>query len=178
MIVRIFRDTTIKLYNDRDRQVILIFRNLVIAGLVSFLVFRITQPYAFSGPSIFGLKLNPNWVANLEELASQSAGNVDFPPALQWACRPITFAWTNMVEWGLGYSPGLAGVGQLSDGWPGACSEGNWRQHGLIWFWTAIYFTLESLNFTRSMRYQLPVYPTLEIIAGWGWWNCGTSKQT
>jgi YYY domain-containing protein len=167
LVVKIFRQPLARLYSERERQIILIFRNLVLAGLVSFLVFRIAQPYAFSGPNFLGLKLNPNWVASLMQLASQSAGNVDFPPALQWARRPITFAWTNMVEWGLGYPLGLlAWASFLWMAW--RMLRGNWRQHGLIWFWTAIYFTLESLNFTRTMRYQLPVYPTLEIIAGWG----------
>ncbi len=167
LVVTVFRQPLTRLYNERERQIILIFRNLVIAALVSFFVFRIAQPYAFSGPGFLGLKPNPNWIASMMQLASQSGGNVDFPPALQWARRPITFAWTNMVEWGLGYPLGLlAWASFLGMAW--RMLKGNWRQHGLIWFWTAIYFTFESLNFTRSMRYQLPVYPTLEIIAAWG----------
>jgi YYY domain-containing protein len=167
LIVRVLRHTIIRLsHKSRDREVILILCNLIIAGVAAFLVFRITQPYAFSGPSIFGLRLNPHWVANLKELASQSGGDVDFPPALQWARRPISFAWTNMVEWGMGLPLGLlAWAGFLWMAW--RMLRGEWQKHGLIWFWTAIYFTFQSLNFTRSMRYQLPVYPTLEIMAGW-----------
>ncbi|HZU85930.1 MAG TPA: DUF2298 domain-containing protein, partial [Anaerolineaceae bacterium] len=34
--------------------------------------------------------------------------------------------------------------------------------------WTGAYFAWQSINFTRSMRYQLPIYPTLAIIAAWG----------
>ncbi len=167
LIVKFFRHTIIRLsHKSRDREVILILCNLIIAGVAASLVFRITQPYAFSGPSIFGLRLNPHWVANMKELASQSGGDVDFPPALQWARRPITFAWTNMVEWGMGLPLGLlAWAGFLWMAW--RMLRGEWQKHGLIWFWTAIYFTFQSLNFTRSMRYQLPVYPTLEIMAGW-----------
>ena len=167
LVIKIFRQPVTSLYNERERQAILIFRNLVIAALVSFFVFRITQPYAFSGPGFFGLKLNPNWIASMTQLASQSGGNFDFPPALQWARRPVSFAWTNMVEWGMGLPLGLlAWASFLWMAW--RMLRGNWRQHGLIWLWTAVYFAIQALNFTRSMRYQLPVYPTLEIIAGWG----------
>jgi uncharacterized membrane protein len=57
---------------------------LVAAAFVALLTFRIFQPYAFAGPSFFGVRLNPNWLSSLAELRRQ-AGGVDFPPALQWA---------------------------------------------------------------------------------------------
>ena len=57
---------------------------LVLAGVVSLLVFRLLQPYAFSGPGFLGVKLNPQWVANIQEQRNQATGDVDFPPA----CRP------------------------------------------------------------------------------------------
>lgn len=151
---------------EQRRQWMLILRNLVLAAALSVLVFRIFQPYAFSGPGFFGLVPNERWVSNLSELSSQSNGDVDFPPALQWARRPVWFAWQNMVEWGLGLPLGLlAWAGFLWMAW--RMFKGEWRQHVLLWGWTAVYFVWQSLNFSRSMRYQLPVYPTLAIIAAW-----------
>jgi hypothetical protein len=41
----------------------------------------------------------------------------------------------------------------------------------LLWGWTAVYFTWQSLIYNPSMRYQLLVYPTLIIFAAWGWLN-------
>ena len=64
---------------------------LALAGLVSLLVFRLGQPYAFSGPGFFGLKPNPAWLAQIREQRSQATPAVDMPPAMQWARRPIWF---------------------------------------------------------------------------------------
>jgi YYY domain-containing protein len=151
---------------ERERQLWIFIRNLVFAAVVAFIVFRIFQPYAFSGPGFFNVKPNENWVSSLQSLAQQSGGDVDFPPALQWARRPITFAWENMVRWGLGLPLGLlAWAGFV---WMGMrIVKGEWRQYALVWGWTLLYFTWQSMNFSRSMRYQLPVYPTLAIIAAW-----------
>jgi YYY domain-containing protein len=151
---------------QRKRQSVFIWRNLVFAGIITLLVFRIFQPYAFQGPGFFNVIPNEKWLASLRELSQQSSGNVDFPPALQWARRPVTFAWDNMVKWGMGLPLGLlAWAGFLTMGW--RILKREWRDHLLLWSWTGIYFAWQSLNFTRSMRYQMPVYPTLIIIAAW-----------
>jgi len=152
--------------SQRRRQTVFIWRNLVLAGITTLLVFRIFQPYAFEGPGFFNVIPNEKWLASLQELSQQSSGDVDFPPALQWARRPVTFAWENMVKWGLGLPLGLlAWAGFLMMGW--RILKGEWRDHLMLWSWTGIYFAWQSLNFTRSMRYQMPVYPTLVIIAAW-----------
>ena len=139
---------------------------LVLAGGVSLLIFRIFQPMAFSGPGFFGLIPNPAWVANLRELQTQASGDVDFPPALQWARRPVWFAWENMVRWGLGLPLGiLSWFGFFWAGW--RMVRGEFRNHILLWGWTALIFVWQSLIFNPSMRYQLLIYPTLALFAAW-----------
>jgi hypothetical protein len=49
-----------------------------------------------------------------------------------------------------------------------ALLEGAWPGVLLIWLWTAFYFTWQSLAWNPTMRYQLPVYPMLAILAAWG----------
>jgi YYY domain-containing protein len=150
----------------RDRQVIPIFVYLVAAAIVSLLVFRIAQPYAFEGPGFFGLKPNKAWIDDLKALRAQTGGDVDFPPALQWARRPIWFSFQNLVLWGLGVPLGLtAWVGFIWMGWQ--IFRGEWRKHSLLWAWTGIYFVWQSLQWNSTMRYQLPIYPILAIIAAW-----------
>jgi len=41
------------------------------------------------------------------------------------------------------------------------------RRHALLWGWTVFYFGWQSLVFNPTMRYQLPVYPLLCMMAGW-----------
>ncbi|NPV57715.1 MAG: hypothetical protein HPY76_13745, partial [Anaerolineae bacterium] len=153
--------------SEKQTAAIVFVRDVVLAAFIAFITFRIFQPYAFTGPGFLGIGLNEQWLNNLRELAAQSGGDVDFPPALQWARRPLWFALYNMVTWGLGLPLGLLAWGAFI--WMGIkIFRGAWQQHILIWGWTAFYFTWQSLNFTRSMRYQMAVYPTLAIIAAWG----------
>jgi YYY domain-containing protein len=150
---------------ERERRFLELFAYLVLAAVVSIVAFRIFQPYAFSGPGFFGLFPNQKWVANIQEQRIQAAGDVDFPPAMQWARRPIWFSFQNMVLWGMGLPYGLlAWAGFLWMGWLILKGE---RRHLLLWGWTAFYFTWQSMQFNPTMRYQLPIYPTLAVIAGW-----------
>jgi YYY domain-containing protein len=157
---------------ERPQRSVSILIYLALAGLASLLVFRILQPYAFSGPGFFGLRLSPRWLDNLRTLRSQSSGDVDFPPAMQWARRPVWFSFQNMVLWGLGLPLGLlAWTGFLWVAWrlltQWKSNRDEWLRHALIWGWTAVYFIWQSLALNPTMRYQLPIYPTLAIFAGW-----------
>ena len=157
---------------QRDNRAVQVFIYLMLAAFTSLLVFRIFQPYAFSGPSFFGIKPNPEWMNNLRELKAQSSGSVDFPPAMQWARRSVFFSGKNLILWGLGLPFGiLAFVGffwigfriltKLQD------KDGIWQKNLLIWSWVAFYFTWQSLSHTPSLRYQLPIYPMLAVFAAW-----------
>jgi len=144
-----------------------IFLGLVIAALVSLISFRIFQPYAFSGPGFINFRLNPLWVDGLKSLRAQTSGDVDFPPALQWARRPIWFSFKNMVLWGMGLPYGIlawSGFGLM--GWK-MISEKSWKPHIVIWAWTGLYFVWQSLQWNSTMRYQMPIYPLLAVFAGW-----------
>ncbi len=166
---------------ERQRRGLRLLGYLVLAALLSVLVFRILQPYAFSGPGFFGVKLNPSWVQQISEQRTQASRDVDFPPAMQWARRPVWFSFQNMVVWGLGLPLGiLAWAGFLWAGlrlltrWKSDRQE--WLAHVLIWGWTAIYFTWQSIQLNPTMRYQLPIYPTLVIFAAWAivsWYKRG-----
>lgn len=151
---------------DRKRRFVDAFAYLVLAAVVSIFVFRLFQPYAFNGPGFLGIKPNPLWVNNILEQRNQAAGDVDFPPALQWARRPIWFSAQNLVLWGLGLPLSLLAWGGFI--WVGLrMLRGEWRNHVLLWGWAAFYFIWQSLQFNPTMRYQLPIYPALAIFAGW-----------
>jgi YYY domain-containing protein len=151
--------------SEQKRRLVEAFVYLVVAAAVSVLVFRVFQPYAFSGPGFFGVKINPPWLQAIRDQRNLAAGT-DFPPNMQWARRPVWFSGKNLVVWGLGLPLGiLALVGFLWAGW--RMLKGEWRKHVLLWGWVAFYFTWQSLQFNPTMRYQLPIYPTLAVFAGW-----------
>jgi len=132
---------------------------LAAGGIATIISFRIFQPYAFSG-----LGLNPQWIANIAEQRSQAAGS-DLPWNLQWARRSHLYSFTNLTVWGLGLPLGiLAWAGFLLMGWRILKGE---SKHLLLWGWTAFYFLWQSTQFNPTMRYQLPIYPLLCMMAAW-----------
>jgi hypothetical protein len=139
---------------------------LVLGAVISLLAFRVFQPYAFSGPGFFGFKLNPEWVQKVREQLLQASPNADLNWALQWARRNHLYSFQNLTTWGLGLPLGiLAWAGFLWMGW--RMVKGEWRQHLLLWSWTGIYFLWQSLQYNPTMRYQLPIYPLLAMMAAW-----------
>lgn len=153
--------------DDRERRIMVYIRNIAIAAFICVLTFRVFQPYAFSGPGFFQVIPSEKWIATMKEISAQSTGDVDFPPALQWARRPLWFAPYNMILFGMGLPFGLAaftGFGLMA--W--RMITANWRKHILIWGWTAIYFIWQASNWVRAMRYQVLIYPMFAIIAAWG----------
>jgi len=138
-----------------------IFIYLIVGGFFAILSFRIFQPYAFDG---FGL--NPQWLSNINELRAQASPNADLPWSLQWARRSHLFSFENLTIWGLGLPLGiLAWAGFIWMGW--RCLKGEWRKHLLLWAWTGSYFAWQSLQYNPTMRYELPIYPLLAMMAGW-----------
>ncbi|MBN2387001.1 MAG: hypothetical protein JXB85_08270 [Anaerolineales bacterium] len=132
----------------------------LIGGLASLLAFRVFQPYAFNG-----LILNPAWFASLSEQRAQVGA--DLPWNLQWVRRSPLYSFENLTVWGLGLPLGiLAWAGFVWMGWR-MLRQREWNQHILLWGWTAFYFTWQSLQFNPTMRYQLPVYPLLAMMAAW-----------
>lgn len=133
---------------------------LIAGGLAALISFRIFQPYAFDG-----LGPNPQWIANIQEQRIQAKGDADLPWNLQWARRSHLYSFENLTTWGLGLPLGiLAWIGFLYMGW--RILKGEWR-HALLWGWTAAYFLWQSMEFNPTMRYQLPIYPLLAVMAAW-----------
>jgi YYY domain-containing protein len=147
-----------------------------LALLGAFLAFRLAQPYAFLGPGLFGLRLNPQWLQNMAEVRGLMSGAVDTYPGHQWTNRlPLVFPWVNMVFWGLGLPLGLTAWA----GWGVAAVRlgRRWRREGLAtlagdplllpWLWATGYFLYQGTQWVKSVRYLLPVYPALILLAAW-----------
>lgn len=164
--IRLWREWQTWSRPQRNVAVFWAFGLMALAAFTSLLVFRVAQPYAFAGPGFFNVSLNQAWVDDIAEQRNQAAGDVDFPPALQWARRPVWFALENIVVWGFGLPLGLlALVGFVWVGW--RMLRGEAPEHLILWVWTAAYLVWQSSQFNPTMRYLLPIYPMLAIFAAW-----------
>ncbi len=139
---------------------------MALAGVVSFLTFRVFQPYAFAGPSFLNFSLNPKWLTNMQELSAASSGLSDSPPALQWARRSFFFGPYNLAVWGMGLPFAvLAFAGLISQIYTGI-KQKTYQYYPII-LWTIFYFVWQSASWTSAMRYYLLIYPLLAISAAW-----------
>ncbi|HEX6387095.1 MAG TPA: DUF2298 domain-containing protein [Anaerolineae bacterium] len=163
---------------------------LTLAAAVSLLTFRLAQPYAFADSEIARQQLfaqtgqppnalsvtigslvgfNPQWRANIEEIQRLQSPEASFPPALQWTDRaPILFPLTNMVLYGMGLTAGLAAwLGFAWALWRIVRARPDWTAHAIPVVWSGFYFFFMGTRWVKSVRYFLPIYPTLFLLAGW-----------
>jgi YYY domain-containing protein len=140
---------------------------LCLAGLLSLIVFRVAQPYAFEGPGPFGVRPSPEWFGRLREIGAEQSGEVDLPSGRQWANRlPIVFPWVNMVIWGMGLPLGLAAwIGWAVTGFELLVGMPRGLKHLVLWGWTTLVFFYHATRWVKSMRYFLPLYPVLLLFA-------------
>lgn len=161
-----------------------------LAAAISIITFRLAQPYAFADREIIrqqtltetgqepgALKLilgsivglNPQWVGNMEQIQAQQSPEASAPPATQWTDRaPLTFPWTNMVLWGMGLPAGLlAWIAFFYALWRIIRAHPDWLVHALPVAWISGYFFFAATRWVKSIRYMLPLYPFLLLLAGW-----------
>ncbi len=135
---------------------------------IAFWAFRLTMPQAFEGPGLFGLELNQRWLDDMVNIRKITSGEIDYPPSHQWADRtPVVYMLQNMVRWGLGLPLGLA----VWFAW--GLMLWQLARHGrlvhlLPWVWMTLTFFYQSIQFVKTVRYLLPIYPTMALMAGYG----------
>jgi YYY domain-containing protein len=151
---------------------------LLIMVIVALAVFRIAQPYAFGGKSLLDFSLSQQWRDNMREVSELIRGARDYPPGHQWASRtPFVFPLVNMVVWGMGLPLGVtAWTGWVVAAWqvlrgltikPAPQSV---RAHLLPVVWIGGMFLWQGMQYVQSMRYLLPLYPILCMMAAWLLW--------
>jgi hypothetical protein len=136
---------------------------VMLAMLVAFVAFRVAQPYAFDGL----LSLNQQWVDDYKEQAKLLSGDVGFPPSVQWINRTSYLYPLQNMLWGMG--PAFAIAGWLAFAYAGYRLLRNREVvHLLPLLFVAVYFGFMGRQFSLYMRYFLPLYPVLAILAAYG----------
>ena len=153
---------------------------VLVVIFIAFWAFRVAQPQAFTGPGLLGIRPNPRWREDMSYIQRLVSGEIDFPPSHQWAARaPVLYMLENMVLWGVGLPLGIT----IWATW-GLMAYQMYRRtvwaHLLPWVWMTLTFFYQSVQFVKPVRYLLPIYPTMAVMAGFGlvWlWDRGQSAR-
>ncbi len=111
---------------------------------------------------------DPRWAENMHRVRDLTTGHgTDWPPNHQWWGRiAYWFPFRNMVLWGMGIALGLtAWAAWIVSGVQLARGK---LVHLLPWLWVAFLFAYQGGQWTKTMRYFLPIYPMLILLAAWG----------
>jgi YYY domain-containing protein len=143
---------------------------LVLAGFVSVICFRIFNPYAFMGPSFFGVSLNPRWLQDVQEGSFNVSGGSDGPPNWQWLGRAnYIFPLLHITVWGLGIAFGVTMLlSWLSAGWGLLRFRAGALQVAIPFIWILVYFGWLGGIWVTTMRYYLPLYASFAVLTAWG----------
>lgn len=138
----------------------------LLAIFLAFIVYRIANPYAFTGPFWNVWSIDSRFATDVRNnMLLQSGGN--FNPNWEWVGRtPYLFPLQNIVLWGMGLPLGIAAWGGfLWAGWR-LVKKGE-TTNLLLLGWIAVYFLYWGRSFNPTMRYFLPIYPALVLLAAW-----------
>jgi len=160
----------------KEKKILLFFICSFLFAITSLLVFRFAQPQAFADGNFLNWKINPQFVGNLNEL--KSYGNPDswFPPGIQWKkTLPIIFPLKNLILWGLGLPLGVISVMAVVYSlvilvrFISKEKLSRWSSLtfslSLIIFWVLGLFFYQGIQFSKTMRYFLPIYPFLALLS-------------
>ncbi len=167
------------------------------ALFAGFVAYRIAMPYAFQPPDLldwFTLRrghlgplpfpypdiMNQHWVNDIRDQNKLLSGDAAFPPNVQWIGRS-KWLWPaqQMVAWGMGPAFGITAWAGLALATLHAVRTRAW-----VWLvplsWVIGYFGFMGMQFSLYMRYFLPLYPTLAVMAAFALhrtWEWGASDD-
>lgn len=133
------------------------FASLILSVLIGLLTFVIAMPYAILDFQNFKLQV--------VEQGDLARGLLDYPYVRQFAgTTPYVYEGQNMLLWGLGLMLGLAAcAGLLWLLWR------VWKRNAGAWLvvlsWVVVYSIIIGSFYVKFMRYMLPVYPFLTLMA-------------
>jgi len=113
------------------------------------------------------------WLADLATARDLTSGNWDAPPNHQWASRaPYIFPLRNIILWGMGVPLGLLSCfGIALASWHVVRARRGWTRHMLMLAFIGVYFAYMGRQWVMTMRYFMPIYPFMIILAAWSGWE-------
>ena len=145
---------------------------LFLAGFMTVLAFRIANPHAFTATGFIPTGINPRWINDMLSASHGISGLVDSPPNWQWLGRPsYLYPLRDMLFWGMGLALGVVGwFGCLWALWRIVRGRAGALQNVLLVAWVLVYFGWLGRQWVMTMRYFLPLYGPIAILAAWTLW--------
>ena len=134
-----------------------IVKPLIYAAFATVVSLLIAMPYALLDMREF--------IQQVSEQGSLARGALDYPYVRQFAGTiPFLYQAQNMLFWGMGLTLGLAVLaGFIWLGWR------IWKRSAGLWLvvlsWVVVYGAITGSFYVKYMRYMLPLYPFLTLIA-------------
>ena len=136
---------------------------LLAVALAAIVMFRVANPGAFQG---LGWSLKQRFVDDF--WISVRIGEVDWPPAVQWANRLVVI---DALRWLFVFTVGpgicLAGIAGLVALWRRRAHMARWSI-AVVYLSLALPTAIVLRSFSPTGRYFMPVLPTLHAVAGAG----------
>lgn len=142
---------------------------VLLVFVLAIFTFRLAEPYAFTGPALWNIRLNPVWWLDKAYQIEVSSGTVDVPFMIQWAGTPAySFALQSIVQWGMGPALGIASLAGLGiAAWRLVRGHAREREAVIVLVWTLINLIYFGGQFAKFMRYLLPAYFGLAMFAAY-----------
>jgi YYY domain-containing protein len=134
-----------------------IVKPLIYSFCATLVTFLIAMPYAFLDMREF--------IQQVSDQGSLARGTLDLPYVRQFAGTiPFIYQGQNMLLWGMGLALGLAVIA----GFLWLCWR-VWKHDAGSWLvvlsWVVVYGALTGSFYVKFMRYMLPLYPFLTLMA-------------
>ncbi len=161
----------------RDGSVLTSFKLIIfvlfVFGFFSYLTLRFTNPYYFQAANFFDPRINQDFSNNIKQLTVLSSGQISYPPAVQWYSKNLWSLTINTAVFGVGipyFIFIILGILKIII----SKSKIINKQHlVIVLFWVWGLFFYQSIQFVKSMRYTIYLYPFFAIFAAIGaqWLN-------
>jgi len=133
--------------------------------IVTYSITRLANPYLFETANFLNPTINSNFIASIKELKSWEGIDIWFPPAVQWMTKPpIIYSLSNLFFYSLGIVQSVAIV-------IGIYVLVRHQRKPLLFMLLSfflLFFIYQSVQFSKPMRYFLPLFPFLAIMGGIG----------
>lgn len=145
-------------------KALLLALNILVVG---FLVFRVSNPFVFSGPGFFGFWPSEGLWRSLAEMSSIASAQ-DFPPNWQWMAGYSSFSfWRDFILFGCGPILFLVSIGAALH-----ILKPEYRHQlpvaAVMLACSLLFINLPLLSDIRALRYTAPALAPLAILASLG----------